>query len=105
MSRHVSTQFWKVPARSTRLDSTRYSDFTFLFKIPSFIAEMEICDIFVLARLISSRAFSVALHHVWTAMRLFCLTIIRERDTLFASPIIVVYNCINVRRFNSLLII
>lgn len=27
-----------------------------------------------------------------TAMRLFCLTITPERDTIFASPIIVVYN-------------
>ena len=47
---------------STRLDSTRYNDFTFLIlKKPSFIAEMENCDIFVLTRNISVWAFVVAL--------------------------------------------
>ncbi len=40
-----------------------------------------------------------------TAMRLFCLTITGERGTIFASPIIVIYNCITVRNLNSLLII
>ena len=69
-SQHVNTtiQFRKTHAPSTRLAiATSYSQF---FKIPSCIAEMEICDIFVLVRNISSRAFSVALHHVWIARRL-----------------------------------
>lgn len=34
-----------------------------------------------------------------TAKRLFCLTITPERSTIFASPIIVIYNCLIVRKF------
>lgn len=58
-SQHVNTtiQFWKTHAPSTRLAiATSYSQF---FKIPSFIAGMEICDIIVIARSISSRAFII----------------------------------------------
>ena len=58
---------------------------------------MEICDfLFLLTRKVLSGLF--LLHGTMFAQQcdlIFCLTIIRERGNIFASPIIVVYNSEN----------
>ncbi len=86
MKRHVNTtiQFWETHIPSTRLD------IRLILTKQVLIAGMENCDIFMLTRNISLRVSLVVLHNVWTAMRLFCFTIIREGGTVFASPIIVI---------------